>query len=162
MSKYLPDFSSPSELIKVTWEKLNKFPAGNIIFSSLVSHYIPYTGSISPTVLKIENGTAQVKIKDRKSIRNHLNCIHAIALANIGEFSTGLSITSQLPKSAKGILVRIEVEYLKKARGDLIAEAQFLLPEQFKSEDEFKIVSHIKDAKNIVVSKVYATWKIRL
>ncbi|KAB8030608.1 DUF4442 domain-containing protein [Fluviispira multicolorata] len=162
MSKFLPNFSSPSEMIKIGWEKLNKLPAGNIIFSSLVSKYIPYTGSISPVVLKIENGLAQVRIKDKRAIRNHLKCIHAIALANIGEFSTGLSITSQLPNSAKGILVRIEIEYLKKARGDLIAEANFQLPKQFKSEDEFKIVSNIKDSKNIIVSKVYATWKVRI
>lgn len=162
MSKFLPDFSSPSSLIQVGWEKLKKVPGGNKIFSSLVSRVIPYTGSISPLVLKIENGQSRVMLKDRRAVRNHLNCIHAIALANLGEFSTGLCFTSQLPVSAKAILVKIEVEYLKKARGNLISESIFYLPKDLKNDSEYKVTAMITNSNNETVTKIHATWRVRL
>ena len=161
MKNFIPDFSSPSKMIQVGWTKLKKFPAGNKIFSSLVSRYIPYTGSISPLVLSIENGQARVMLKDRKAVRNHLNSIHAIALANVGEFSTGLCLISQLPTSANAILVKIEIEYLKKARGDLIAEALFQYSDSSNKDEEFKITSNISNSKNEIVSRVFATWRVR-
>lgn len=162
MIKFLPDFSSPSEMIQVGWSKLKKIPGGNKIFSALVSKYIPYTGSISPLVLSIENGQSRVMLRDKRAVRNHLNCIHAIALANVGEFSTGLCLISQLPKTAMTILVKIEIEYLKKARGDLISEALFQYLNETKNNEDLRLTANILNSKNEIVSKVHATWRIRL
>ncbi|KAB8039228.1 DUF4442 domain-containing protein [Silvanigrella paludirubra] len=162
MKKFLPDFSSPSEMIQVGWEKLKKIPGGNKIFSTIVSKYIPYTGSVSPLVLSIENGQARVMLKDKRAVRNHLNCIHAIALANVGEFSTGLCLISQLPKTAMAILVKIEVEYLKKARGNLISESLFQYASTTKNNEDLRITANVLDEKNEIVTKVHATWRIRL
>ena len=162
MKKLFPDFSSPSSMIQVGWNKLKKIPGGNKIFSTLVSRYIPYTGSISPVVLSIENGQSRVLLKDKRAVRNHLNCIHAIALANVGEFSTGLCLISQLPSSAMAILVKIEVDYLKKARGNLISESLFQYSNKTKNDEELKLTANILNAKNEIVTKVYATWRIRI
>jgi acyl-coenzyme A thioesterase PaaI-like protein len=160
-SMSLPQLSSPSAMIQKLWAKFNKLPAGNKLFSAMIGRYIPYTGSISPVVLKIENDTAAVLLKDRKAVRNHLNSIHAIALANVGEFSTGLCVISQLSESAKAILVNIEVQYLKKARGDLIAEAIYKMPENISEDSEFRVLSNIRNVQNEVVCKVTATWRVR-
>ncbi|MES2614620.1 MAG: DUF4442 domain-containing protein [Bdellovibrionota bacterium] len=155
------NFASPTSLIKNTWSKLNKVPSGNIIFSKIVGQAIPYTGSISPIVQKIENGFAVVTLKDRKAVRNHLDSIHAIALANVGEFTTGLSVISQLNGKAKAILVRIEAEYLKKARGDVTAEATSHIPENLTQDTEFKVIANIKNLQNEIVCKVTAIWRVR-
>ena len=149
-------------MIQVGWSKLKKIPGGNKIFSALVSKYIPYTGSISPLVLSIENGQSRVMLRDKRAVRNHLNCIHAIALANVGEFSTGLCLISQLPKTAMTILVKIEIEYLKKARGDLISEALFQYLNETKNNEDLRLTANILNSKNEIVSKVHATWRIRL
>ncbi len=161
MKRLIPQFSSPSSMIQLGWSKLKKIPGGNIIFSSLVSKYIPYTGSISPTILSIESGQARVLLKDRRAVRNHLDSIHAIALANVGEFSTGLCLISQLPETAMAILTKIEVEYLKKARGDLISEAIYHYNTGNKSDEEHKITANILNSNNEIVTKVYATWRVR-
>lgn len=162
MKKLFPDFSSPSSMIQLGWTKLKKIPGGNKIFSSLVSQYIPYTGSISPIVLSIGDGQARVLLKDKRAVRNHLNCIHAIALANVGEFSTGLCLTSQLPKSGIAILVKIQVEYLKKARGNLISESIFQYNNNIKSDDEVNLVASIMNSEDEIVAKTYATWRVRI
>ena len=157
----LSRFTSPTSLIKNTWGKLKKVPSGNIIFSKIVGQAIPYTGSISPIVQKIENGCASVILRDRRAVRNHLDSIHAIALANVGEFTTGLSVISQLNEKAKAILVRIEVDYLKKARGDVTAEAISQIPNDLTQDTDFKIVANISNLQNEVVCRVTATWRVR-
>lgn len=157
----LSKISSPSALIKNTWSKFQKMPGGNVIFSKIVGQAIPYTGSISPVILKIENGFASVILRDRRAVRNHLNSIHAIALANVGEFTTGLSVISQLNDKAKAILVRIEAEYIKKARGDVTAEAFSQIPQNLTQDTEFKVTANIKDFHNEIVCKVTATWRVR-
>lgn len=161
MKRFIPQLSSPSSMIQLGWSKLKKIPGGNIIFSSLVSKYIPYTGSIAPVILSIENGQARVLLKDRRSVRNHLDSIHAIALANVGEFSTGLCLISQLPESAMAILTKIEVDYLKKARGDLISEAIYQYNDLKQNDAEHKITANILNSNNEIVTKVCATWRVR-
>nr|BFD33391.1 hypothetical protein GTC16762_30090 [Pigmentibacter ruber] len=161
MRKLIPQLSSPSAMIQVGWTKLKNIPGGNIIFSSLVSKYIPYTGSISPLVLSIESGQARVLLKDKRAVRNHLNCIHAIALANVGEFSTGLCLISQLPETAMAILTKIEIEYLKKARGDLVSEAIYQYQANQQENEDHKITANILNTNNEIVTKVHATWRVR-
>ena len=162
MRRFIPQLSSPNAMLQVGWTKLKNIPGGNIIFSSLASKYIPYTGSISPLVLSIESGQARVLLKDKRAVRNHLNCIHAIALANVGEFSTGLCLISQLPESAMAILTRIEIEYLKKARGDLVSEAIYQYQNAQQENEDHKITANILNASNEIVTKVHATWRVRI
>ena len=146
--------------IKGIWGKLSALPGGRFIFSKLVGQMVPYTGTISPYVLEFGQGKAKVQIEDRRGIRNHLRSIHALALANVGEFSTGLSVISVLPEDGEMILTKIEVEYLKKARGTLIAEAT-CPTNQFKNGEDLNVTSEIKNEKQELVCKVVATWRIR-
>lgn len=157
----LTKFNSPSRLIQEGWERFNKIPGGNKIFSAIVGQFIPYTGSISPLVQKIHAGQAIVSLRDKRKVRNHLDSIHAIALANLGEFTTGLSVISQLHNDAKAILVKIEVEYLKKARGDLTAEAHSEVPQNFTQDTNILVSAKIRNLQNEVVTVVNATWRIR-
>lgn len=160
MSSIFSAFSSPSAMIHEGWSRLSKLPGGKKIFSFIVGQYIPYTGTISPRVIEIGNGKAVVAVDDHRQIRNHLDSVHAIALANLGEFTTGLSLISQLGTHAKAIIVKLEIEYLKKARGVLTAEANSKIYD-VTEDQEFQIVSEIKNSENDVVSKVTATWRVR-
>lgn len=154
--------ANPADFIQTGWEKLSKLPGGNVLFSKLAGKYIPYTGSVSPIVEKIANGAVVVSMKDRRPVRNHLDSIHALALANLGEFTTGLSVYSQLKNKEKAILVKLETEYLKKARGELRGETSFQLPESFQTDTNFPVKAEIKDENNEVVTRIVATWRVRL
>lgn len=160
MRNIFSKFSSASSLVHEGWERLSKIPGGKKIFSFLVSQYIPYTGSVSPQVVQIEKGNAVVTIQDKHGLRNHLNSIHAIAIANLGEFTTGLSVISQLKNREKAIIVKLEIEYLKKARGELKAESFSKLPE-ISDDTEVKVTANIKNYDSELVAIVTATWRIR-
>ncbi len=147
--------------VRSAWQALQKLPFGKALFSKLMGWIIPYTGSISPSVQTLEPGYAEVQLKDRRKVRNHLRSVHAIALANIGEFCCGLALFSRSPSNAQAILVDLQVNYLKKARGLLTASARF--PEtQFQNDTGYTLIAEIKNSDQELVATVKTVWRIRL
>jgi len=63
-----------------------------------------------------------VGIKDRRSIRNHLGSIHAGALCTLSELTGGLAIEVTLLSNLRWIPRGMTVQYIKKARGNLVGE----------------------------------------
>lgn len=153
-------WSDPTSIIYL-WHCFQKWPAGKWLFSKLIGCLIPYTGSISPLVKSINPGDVFIEIRDRRSIRNHLKSIHAIALANAGEFASGLALFSRAPKNMAAIIVKLDITYLKKARGNLVAHAT-LAETVFQNDTDIVITTNINNAENETVAMTQATWRIRL
>jgi len=141
------------------WQRCANLPLGNRIFSRILGAVIPYTGSIRARVVHLEPGHAIVVLKDRRRVRNHLNSVHAIALANMAELSTGLAMISGLPKGVNGILVGLQVSYEKKARGELRAECKCSVPTG-NDRQQLAIDTEIKDLAGDVVTRATATWQV--
>jgi acyl-coenzyme A thioesterase PaaI-like protein len=121
--------TTPEERVVSLWRRFGHNPIGRRIYSLLFGRLVPYTGTVKPLIEEITPGRARVTLRDRRGVRNHLNSIHAIALANLGELASGLALISAMPKSAKGIVTRLEINYLKKARGTLTATGEAEVPE---------------------------------
>src|SRR5690606_24011588 len=107
----------PAAWIREGWQRASRVPGGRLVFSRLLGVAIPYTGSIGAEVVVLEPGYAKVQLDERRAIRNHLNSIHAIALANLGELTGNLALVSALPDDARFIVTKLAIEYKKKARG---------------------------------------------
>src|SRR5213595_522312 len=90
---------------------------------------------------------------------NHLRSIHAVALANLAEVTSGLAVTIGLPASARGIPTTLSITYLKKARGTLTAEARCAIPDASR-EAEHDFESVISDAAGQVVARATVRWRI--
>jgi len=141
------------------WRSLNRLPGGKWLFSVLLSRMVPYTGTIRPRIEALEPGRARVAMADRRRVRNHLRSIHAIALVNLGEVTSGLAVIGGIPPEARGILTRLEIDYLKKARGRLTAECA-CEPPRDAAEREVDVVAEIRDAGGTIVAVARARWKI--
>ncbi len=141
------------------WGTLSPLPGGKWMFSRLMGFKIPYTGSMGASVEHLEAGHSRVLLKDRRRVRNHLRSVHAIALANVAELSTGLAVLSGMPSSYNGILVGLNIEYHKKARGDLMIECRCKVPE-FVERTEIPVQTSIKDKDGDVVTTATARWLI--
>lgn len=118
----------PRNLLRQAWDVLSGVPGGKRLFSRLVGRMAPYTGSIHANVVVLRGGYAEVQMPDRRSVRNHLDCVHAIALANLAELAGNLALAYSLPDDARFIVSGIELEYTKKARGTITAVGEPPVP----------------------------------
>lgn len=118
----------------------------------------------------LDAGHARVRLRDRRRVRNHLGSIHAVALTNLGELTGGLATLTGIPSGIRGIVLRLESQYLKKARGSLIAEARWTPPDEWVEGEtlpepseatECWVEATIRDQGGDEVARVRALWHLR-
>jgi len=145
------------------WQRLSPLPGGKWLFSKLFGIIVPYTGSIGARIIELRPGYSHVELSDRRKVRNHLNCVHAIALINLGEFTSGLALLTGLQPGVRGIVTGLSIEYFKKARGRLTAITE-VEQEQLSFETEANIerqvYAEIKDQNGDLVARSCATWQL--
>ncbi len=149
--------ASPGPRILALWRRLSPWPGGAWLFSRLLGRMVPYSGSMGAVVRALEPGRAVVELRDRRKVRNHLGSVHAVALANLGELASGLAVLGGQPPGVRGILVRLEVEYHKKARGRLEARSEASLAAVDARREE-AVTAHIVDPGGEEVATVTAHW----
>src|SRR5689334_12061829 len=149
---------SAGERLLTLWRQLDGLPGGRWIFTQVVKWMIPYTGSVSPRVEVLEPGLARISIKQRRRLEQHLGSIHAIALANVAEFASGAAMSTALPPGYRGIVTKMRLEYLKKARGTVTAEARTSLPD-LSVEAEHDFAADVTDEAGEVVCRAVVTWR---
>lgn len=148
----------PTMILSI-YTAMARLPGGRRLFSKVVGKAAPYTGSIPFRVEHLERGRARVKLFDRRSVRNHLNSLHAIALMNVGEVSTGLAMYSALPSGGRGIIVNLSMEYTKKARGTITAECVADVPVTSGRHDVV-VEAPLRNEAGVVVATARAVWRI--
>ena len=152
-----PEFGLDSRSMMILWRTSELLPGGKWIFSRLAGKMAPYTGTINAQVDDLKPGYARLKMADRKVVRNHLNSIHAVALVNFIEKTTGMAMVSQFPPGMRGIVTHISVDFVKKARGQLLAECH-APPIRKDSRQAYIVAADVKDSQGIIVAKGRATW----
>jgi uncharacterized protein (TIGR00369 family) len=151
---------APGERVRSLWRRLSGLPGGKALFSFLFGRMAPYTGRLGARVEMLEPGFCRVSLRDRRRVRNHLNSIHAMALANLSEAASGLAVVAALPPGVQGIVTGFEITYLKKARGRLTAECRVDVgPVTVEREQRAEVP--ITDAAGDVVARATATWRLR-
>lgn len=152
--------SAGQRLLKIL-NTLSAIPGGRFIFNRIIAFNIPYSATIGARVVVLEPGHAKLMLKDKRSVRNHLNSIHAVALTNLGELTSGLALNTGLPANVRGIVIHIGTDYMKKARGDLVAECRCDLP-TVTEDMEYTVEAVIKNQEQDIVAKVKVLWRLGL
>lgn len=150
----------PQPTLAQTWAALAGKPMGKRLFSQLIRVMVPYSGSIAAQVEELADGHAVVTLSDHRAVRNHLNSIHAIALVNLGELTTGLAVFHRLDGRARGIVTDLRIQYLKKARGKLTARCDVDVP-SIDGKILLEAPGTIENGRGEIVALVWATWQLQ-
>lgn len=149
----------PIHKVLVLWKSISRYPFGKWLFSYSIRFFNPYSGTLGAQIDTFEKGYAKVFLKDKKRNRNHLHSVHAIALTNLGEFTSGIAVLGSLPSNVRGIVTHISIDFLKKARGTLKAVCRCSPPEVTK-DMEYIVNADIFNAEGELVSQVRVTWQL--
>ena len=152
--------SAPGERLRASWRRLSGLPGGKTLFSLLVGWMAPYSGTMGARVAELEPGWCRVTLRDRRRVRNHLASVHAMALANLAEMTSGLAVLVGLPPGVQGIVTGFSISYQRKARGLLTADCR-VSGLDVTTEQEYEAGVAITDAQGDVVARATARWRLR-
>ena len=141
------------------WRRWRPRPFGKLLFSFAVGRMARYTGTIKPRVQELRPGYARIRMRDRAAVRNHLKSVHAIALMNLAEVTTGLAMLAGMPDDARAIITNLAIEYKKKARGALEAECT-VEPPRSNERREYVLEGIVRDDAGDEVARATARWLV--
>lgn len=142
---------------------INSFWFGDKIFSFMIKYNSPYSASIFPKVNVFNKTECRIVIQENNNIMNCFDSVHAMALGNLGELTSGLVMLEYITnynkkhpnKFLRGIVNKIECEYYKKARGVLTASCKI------ENRVENTLVTEIFNKNNDMVCKVSTRWDMK-
>lgn len=84
---------------------------------------VPFMRTARLQFLELGEERALLQLRNRRRVQNHIGSVHAAAVALLAETATGTLLTMNLPDDRVPLLKSMQVEYHKRAKGDLLAEA---------------------------------------
>jgi acyl-coenzyme A thioesterase PaaI-like protein len=141
------------------WKTARRLPAGPWMFSRAFARRAPYFASVRPRFTVIEPDHAELVIRDRKRVHNHLGTVHAIALCNGLEAAMGALAEASIPPGKRWIPQGMQVSYTAKASSDItcIAETDPLVWAGGDPDVPVR-VRGVREDGTVVVEGVISLW----
>lgn len=160
---------SKSTLMKIL-DGLSVLPAAARpkAFSVVFGAAVKFFGTASLKFEQLSNERTVVFIKNRRKVQNHIGGVHAVAMALIAESATGSLVGLNLGAESVPVIKTMTVNYLKRAKGDMRAEA-WLTAEQIEQikttpKGEVNVACKVTDAEGkepITVEMIWAWTPVR-
>lgn len=106
------------------YTKVSKLPQGRRIFSLLFSQKAPYFATVRPRFVELRPNYAELLIRQRRGVQNHIGTVHVIAICNGLEAAMGALAEATVPADRRWIPKGMDVEYTAKATSDITCIAE--------------------------------------
>ena len=106
------------------WQKASGSRIGRWLFAQSICRRAPYFASIKPRFLELRPTLCRVSFANRKSVRNHLGTIHALAMGNLCELAAGMVTEVTVPTNMSWVPRGMTIEYLRRAESEVTATAR--------------------------------------
>lgn len=93
------------------------------VISRIFGRVVPLVGTASLRYEELTPERVVVSIRNRRPVQNHINGVHAAAMALLAETATGFAVGMNLPDDKLPLIKTLKVDYLKRTRGDMRAVA---------------------------------------
>ena len=105
------------------YRTLTSLPLGKTAFSLLFAQKATYFWTVRPQVREVRPHHAELSIRKRRAVQNHIGTVHAIAVCNGLEAAMGLLAEATTPAGRRWIPRGMEVAYTAKSTSDLLCTA---------------------------------------
>lgn len=155
-------------LVESLLEKPN--PLKLKVLDKALSVAIPFNHPHKFKFRKISKQKVCIDIPFIRKNKNHLNGIHACAIATLGEFCAGMLLVSNLGlEQYRYIMSELNCKYTFQGKSNLQGEAEIntqLLKELLtsvsnKEKSNITIKTFVKDEEGNEVAEVTSTWQIK-
>jgi len=141
------------------YNQVTRLPGGKKLFSLLFSQKAPYFGTVRPRFVELRPNRAELRIKKRRGVQNHIGTVHVIAICNGLEAAMGALAEVTIPADRRWIPKGMEVSYTAKATSDItcIAETD---PAAWTGDDpDLPVrVRGVREDGTVVVEGVIRLW----
>ncbi|HEV7196473.1 MAG TPA: hotdog fold domain-containing protein [Pedococcus sp.] len=142
------------------YQRLAAYPQGNRLFSLVFEQAAPYFRTARPRFVTLVPNRAELTLKKRRRVQNHIGTVHVIAICNGLEAAMGALAEASIPASRRWIPRGMEVEYTAKATSDIrcVAETD---PADWERAGEVEIpvrVTATRDDGKPVVQGTIRLW----
>ena len=121
-----------ASLLNLAVTRINRLPASmrRPLISSIFGFAVRFAGTGGVRFERLDELRAVLHLRNRRKVRNHIGGIHAAAMALLAESATGAVFGLNLPAGKLPLLKSMQVDYLRRASGDLRAEAYIDEPQR--------------------------------
>ena len=141
------------------YRRLTGLPHGRWVFSRLFTLKAPYFGTVRPQFVELRPNYAELTIRKRRAVQNHIKTVHVIAICNGLEAAMGALAEATVPAHKRWIPKGMDVAYTAKATSDITCIAQ-TDPERWTGDDPEVpvLVRGLRDDGTVVVEGVIRLW----
>ena len=93
------------------------------VISKIFGKVVPYVGTSGLLYEELTPERVVVSIKNQRKVQNHINNVHAAAMALLAETATGFIVGMNLPDDKLPLIKSLKVSYYKRTQGDMRAVA---------------------------------------
>jgi len=106
------------------YRRITSLPKGDAVFSLLYGLKAPYFRSAHISVTEMRPHRGEVVVPLRRSTKNHIGTVHAIAACNGLEAAMGLLAEATCPPGHRWLPKGMDVRYLAKSDSDVVCTAE--------------------------------------
>lgn len=142
------------------YRRLAAYPQGTRLFSLVFEQAAPYFRTARPRFVRLEPNRAELTLKKRRRVQNHLGTVHVIAICNGLEAAMGALAEATIPATRRWIPRGMDVEYTAKATTDIRCVAQ-TDPADWAATGDVEVpvrVSAVRDDGTVVVQGTIRLW----
>jgi acyl-coenzyme A thioesterase PaaI-like protein len=154
----MPRTAGDNRIVRA-WERARRLPLGRRALDRLIGFSAPFTGVLRPHLLELEPGRSRLQVKDRRRLHQHLGSMHAGAMFTFVESASGLAMAASIPDDCRAIVTGGGIEFFKKARGVLVAEARLEIPDP-DVEATHEVAVAVTDEAGDTVARATISWLV--
>ncbi len=130
------------------------------LLSQIFGRTIKFAGTAGVQVVALDFQQSVLKLANKKRVQNHIGGVHAAAIALLGESASGFLVGMHVPDDRIPLLKSMNLQYVKRATGDLSATARLSDSEilAIRNTEKGEVTIKVELLDSIGVSPVIAEF----